>query len=240
MQDKKEALNNESTVPNNMLSHPLADSNLAKYKNGYIKLYRSLLDWEWYADANVMRVFIHCLLKANHTVKKWQGHTIHAGQFITSLSHLAKETGLTEQKIRTAINKLKSTQELTSQSTSRNTLITINNWEKWQSEQHSEQQTDNKQITTTNNDKNIYNKEEKIFRKPTLEEIKNYCLERNNLIIPEKFYNYYEANGWMVGKSKMKNWKAAIRTWETNQTKFNQTKDNVDVGGAEYVWNPNL
>lgn len=240
MVNKKEALIKESCVPNNMLSHPLADSNLAKYKNGYIKLYRSLLDWEWYADANAMRVFIHCLLKANHTVKKWQGYTIHAGQFITSLSHLAKETGLTLRQIRTVINKLKMTKELTIESTHRNTIITVNNWDKWQSERQSERQVSDILATTTNNDKNIYNKEEKSFRKPTVEEIKNYCLERNNSIIPEKFYNYYEANGWMVGKSKMKNWKAAIRTWETNQTKFNQTKDNEDVGGADYVWNPNL
>ena len=52
------------------------------------------------------------------------------------------------------------------------------------------------------------------FYPPTLEEIKSYCDERNNLVDPERFYDFYSAKGWMVGKNKMKDWKAAIRTWE--------------------------
>lgn len=52
------------------------------------------------------------------------------------------------------------------------------------------------------------------FKKPTIEEVKQYCLERNNNIDAENFIDYYEANGWKVGKNPMKDWKAAIRTWE--------------------------
>ena len=52
------------------------------------------------------------------------------------------------------------------------------------------------------------------FYPPTLEEIKSYCDERNNLVDPERFYDFYSAKGWMVGKNKMKDWKAAVRTWE--------------------------
>lgn len=55
-----------------------------------------------------------------------------------------------------------------------------------------------------------------IFSKPSIDEIKNYCLERNNQINAEQFYDYYESKGWLIGKSKMKDWKAAIRTWERN------------------------
>jgi hypothetical protein len=54
------------------------------------------------------------------------------------------------------------------------------------------------------------------FVPPALEEVKKYCQERKNGIDPEKFLNYYQSNGWMVGKSKMKDWKAAVRTWEKN------------------------
>ena len=61
------------------------------------------------------------------------------------------------------------------------------------------------------------------FKKPTIEEIQTYCLERNNNIDAYKFYNYYESNGWKVGKNKMKNWKAAIRTWETNSKQKNNS-----------------
>lgn len=54
------------------------------------------------------------------------------------------------------------------------------------------------------------------FTKPTLEEIRAYCKERNNNVDPERFYDYYEANGWKVGKNAMKDWKASVRTWERN------------------------
>jgi len=56
----------------------------------------------------------------------------------------------------------------------------------------------------------------KVFKKPTIEEVESYCQERNNNINPDKFYNHYESVGWKVGKTPMKDWKAAIRTWENN------------------------
>ena len=52
------------------------------------------------------------------------------------------------------------------------------------------------------------------FKIPTIEEIRNYCLERKNKIDPDRFYNFYESKGWMIGKNKMKDWRAAVRTWE--------------------------
>jgi len=54
------------------------------------------------------------------------------------------------------------------------------------------------------------------FSIPNIADINLYCQERKNKIDAEKFYNYYEANGWMVGRNKMKDWKAAVRTWEKN------------------------
>lgn len=56
----------------------------------------------------------------------------------------------------------------------------------------------------------------KRFEKPTLSQITQYCLERNNNVNAEQFYDYYESNGWKVGKNAMKDWKAAVRTWEKN------------------------
>ena len=54
----------------------------------------------------------------------------------------------------------------------------------------------------------------KRFIPPTIEEVKAYCQERNNNVDPEKWYDFYSAKGWMIGKNKMKDWKAAVRTWE--------------------------
>lgn len=66
------------------------------------------------------------------------------------------------------------------------------------------------------------------FRKPTIEEIEQYCIERDNGIDAQYFFDYYERNGWVVGKTKMKDWKAAVRTWERNKnqnTKQNQSSN---------------
>ena len=62
------------------------------------------------------------------------------------------------------------------------------------------------------------------FHKPSISEIQQYCGERQNTINAEKFFNYYEANGWKVGKNKMKDWKACVRTWEQNEKKYTSQK----------------
>ncbi len=58
----------------------------------------------------------------------------------------------------------------------------------------------------------------KRFVKPTIDDVKDYCVERNNFVDAEKFFDYYSSNGWKVGKNPMKDWKASVRTWEKNST----------------------
>ena len=99
---------------------------------GYIKLHRKLLDWEWYTDIPTKTLFIHLLLKANWLTKDYRGMHIMNGEIITSIRELALETGLSEQQIRTALAKLKSTHEITSRATNKNTLIMIEKWELYQ------------------------------------------------------------------------------------------------------------
>jgi hypothetical protein len=70
----------------------------------------------------------------------------------------------------------------------------------------------------------------KTFQIPTIEEIKEYCSERDNLVDAHKFFNFYESKGWMVGKTKMKDWQACVRTWEGNQTSQPQQKETPLVG----------
>lgn len=59
-------------------------------------------------------------------------------------------------------------------------------------------------------------KKRTVFKPPTIEEVRAYCLERGNSVDAERWHNHYRANGWMVGKTKMVDWKAAVRTWERN------------------------
>lgn len=202
-------------------------------QQGYIKLHRQILEWEWYKNIPVRIVFEHCLLKANHTDKNWQGILIKKGSFITSYENLSIETGLSFQQVRTAINKLKSTNELTYQSTSRYSIISINNWSLFQQDNKQDnkqitnnQQTNNKQITTTNNEKNEKN-EKKLFIRPSLQEVEQYCTDRNNNINAQYFMSYYDAKGWMIGKNKVKDWKACIRTWELRNKKENKDKNKL-------------
>lgn len=75
--------------------------------------------------------------------------------------------------------------------------------------------------TSPNNTSNTINEyidkpTRKRFTPPTLEEVQAYCRERNNKVDAEKFINHYTSNGWMVGRTKMQDWKAAVRTWEKN------------------------
>lgn len=95
---------------------------------GYIKLFRQLLDWEWYHDKNTKILWIHILLKANFTIKRFEGRTIYAGQLVTSVRSLSEETGLSPREVRTAINHLKSTQEIKVEATNKFTVITIEKW----------------------------------------------------------------------------------------------------------------
>lgn len=69
----------------------------------------------------------------------------------------------------------------------------------------------------------------KRFTPPTLEEVQAYCIERNNSVDAERFINYYTSNGWQVGKNKMKDWKAAVRTWERNGYSNNNKPTNQTV-----------
>ena len=66
----------------------------------------------------------------------------------------------------------------------------------------------------------------KRFEKPTLSEIEQYCIERNNNVNAEQFFDYYESNGWKVGKNSMKDWKAAVRTWERSEYRKHNSKKN--------------
>ena len=82
-------------------------------------------------------------------------------------------------------------------------------------------------------DKHINNKGAS-FKKPTVNDIKEYCLWRNNGIDAETFFDFYESKNWLIGKNKMKNWKACLRTWEKREHKNNNTTSHRHQKGADY------
>lgn len=130
----------------------MKEQSITTTSNGFIKLDRNILNWEWYRNRNVKDLFLHCLLKANHTDKNWEGIVVKRGSFVTGRKILSRELGMSEQQIRTALDKLKATKEITIKSTSQYSILTINNYNLYQSNNQlatNEQPTSNQRVTTT-------------------------------------------------------------------------------------------
>lgn len=144
--------------------------------DGWLKLFYRLLEWEWYSDTNVVRLFIHLLLKANIRPLKWRGREIPRGSFVTSRAKLAEQTNLTDREVRTCLNKLKTTNEIAIETTNQFSIITICNFEKYQENKMpcvqqndqpncqratNERPTSDQQTTKSKEEKNIRVEEEK-------------------------------------------------------------------------------
>ena len=209
---------------------------------GFVVLYRSLLDWEWYTDANTSRLFIHLLLTVNHTSKQWQGLSVERGQRVASYAKLALETGMTIKEIRTALNHLKKTGEVAHKAYPKFGLFTIKNYDKYQTvgsqsavkgqSEGSQGAVKGQQLNNDNNENNVTMKTNierggvitpplpdkparTRFVPPTEEETVLFFRENgSSKEEAESFRDYYQANGWKIGgKSSMKDWRAAARNW---------------------------
>lgn len=151
--------------------------------DGWIKLHRKLLDWQWYDDTNIVRVFLHLLLKANFEKKNWHDISIERGQIVTSVKNLAAETHLSAMQIRRALTQLQKTKEITIETTNKYTMITICNYAKYQCFDSDEQQTNNKQITNeqqSNNKQTTTTKEIKNIRNKELKKGNIYSAKNEN------------------------------------------------------------
>ena len=203
--------------------------------DGWVSIYRKMQDKSWYRDSEYVHVWLHLILNANYSNKRvWvngQEVEVKRGQLLTSRIAISDKTGVTQSKIYRILSRYESEHQIEQQKTNKYTIITIVNYEEYQkSEQQTEQQmnnkrtTDEQQMNTNNNDNNVNNdnkykkknKKEK-FVKPTVEEVQNYIQEKNLKVNAEGFIDYYEANGWLVGKNHMKDWKATLRNWNRRQ-----------------------
>jgi hypothetical protein len=167
--------------------------------NSYIKIYRELLSWEWFNDSKMVHLFLYLLLSANHTSNKWRGIDIQRGQLITGRNSITKSTGLTPMSVRTCIERLKSTNEITIKSTNKYSLITIVKYDVYQSfdkkttnkttnKVTNEQPANNQQTTTNNNDNNI------IINKysPLIEKWLEYKKQRKESYVSQDSINLFE------------------------------------------------
>lgn len=144
---------------------------------GWIKLFRKFTEWGWYGDTTVKVLFLHLLLTANYEDKEWRGKVIKRGQVVVGRKALAETLRLSEQNIRTALDKLESTGEITKKSTNKFTIITICKYDTYQTDEESNQPTTNQQLTnnqpTTNH--NIRNKEYKNINSADADNVRAYA-----------------------------------------------------------------
>ena len=161
------------------------------------------------------------------------------GYFYSTIENIEKQTTLYVKKQRTLLNKMKEMnlidvvikglpakrfikinvdviEKLLTNKLGKNDPYSLDEMTKLD---RSNEPTNNNNIKVINNIKKEdipkgISKKESRFAPPTLEEVRDYCYERKNNIDPSKFIDFYESKGWMIGKNKMKDWKAAVRTWE--------------------------
>lgn len=105
---------------------------MADIKSGFVVLWRSFTDWEWYDDVNTKMLFLHLILTVNHTDKTWHGTVIKRGSRVCTIRGLSDELKLSVKSVRVALNHLKGTQEVAQERAQRGTLITVVNYGKYQ------------------------------------------------------------------------------------------------------------
>lgn len=135
-------------------------------ERGWVKILRKIKDWEWYQDSKTFHLFIHLLLNANRSSKKFKGYDIERGQLPTGRMKLSLDTGMSEQSVRTCLRRLEDSKEISIKSTNKFSIITLCNYNKYQGEEilpnqqlTNNQPTTNQQLTTIKEVKKIRSKE---------------------------------------------------------------------------------
>lgn len=161
--------------------------------NGFIKLSRSILDWQWWGKDGHAQLFVYLILRANYEYSCWQGVKIERGQLITSYDKIAKDNGLSVQNVRTIIKHLISTGEITFKSTNKYSVITICNYDSYQSRNDETNKQSNKQpnIQLTSNQQATNNIQE------YKEEYNNNKNIESGVVQPLSQENYDALNAWM-------------------------------------------
>ncbi len=230
--------------------------------NGWVRLHRTILQSEVFAEEHLFRLFVWLMLRAAYkrqsvSMQTGRGQTVvtlQPGQCIVGRNTGAIDLNWKPSTFRDRLARLQSIGVISIQPSPHWTIVSLANWPTYQeandtattskrqangprsnrastqavdcpealndNQTTDKQHPNNTQTTQTKKSKKA-KKVEKIYRqrskKPTIDEVRNYCKERKNKIDPQRFHAYYEANGWTQGKGKpIRDWQAAVRNWEHN------------------------
>lgn len=228
--------------------------------DGYIKIFRQIKDWEHFQEPSVLLLFIDLLVSANFKRGYFHGTPVGKGSLITSYRKLSDETGLSVNTIKACISKLVKSGEITIKTAKGQfTHIVINQFNKYQGVSMVDTPTDtlidtpvdtptDTLIDINRRKKRNIRKEEDIiidsgdkspkrakFQKPTLQELQEFAFAENLMNVDcNRFFDYYESNGWKVGRNAMKDWRATLRNWNrTPQNPNNQQFNNKNYGNNQ-------
>jgi DNA-binding transcriptional regulator YhcF (GntR family) len=202
---------------------------------GWIKLHRQWLQNPIAQRPYYGHLWVTLLLKASHKKSEfiWNNkkRTLRPGQLVTGRKKLSEQTGIPESTVERILTYLEGEQQIEQQKTNKFRIITVKNWEKYQGCEKANSGTDSKwttneqQADTYKNDKNVKNnkkkesKPSKRFQKPTAQEVCDYAASIGFELDGQEFVDFYEAKGWLIGKNKMTDWRAAVRTWKLRSRK---------------------
>lgn len=203
-------------------------------EGGFVKDYRSKLDWEWFTDPKTAHLWEYICLRVNYEPSRFRGIEIRRGEMLESINTISKNTGLSEKNVRTALEHLKSTGEVACKRTRYGLLINAIKYAHFQSQEREtgaqtgaqpadevamKWQGSGNEVATYKEYKEIKkvrNKEERVA--PTLDEIKRFVKEENLTISPERFFRFYEGQDWITsGGTPIRDWKAKAREWQSTE-----------------------
>lgn len=199
-------------------------------KKVFLKLYYSILDWEWYDEPNTFRVFMHLLLIANRKDQPYHGDVIHRGEALASLNHIASSTGLSINNVRTALKNLQATHDITQRKIGKTSVYRLNSYSKWQ-----------KSITYPNNDtatsqqyinNNYTTKSQRVHNNSTTP---IYCKNDKNDILKECESNALTLgthNNVIVSKDEYERF--LTRYPDTAEDIINQLSEKIATGDPQY------
>lgn len=181
--------------------------------NGFIRLHRKFLNWEWYRHPNTKLLFIHLLLSANWKKTKWHGIDLYPGELIRTDENLSKEIGITKRQVRSSFLSLRKSGEVSMRYEAGSRIITIKNWKKYQTNVTAPVTqtvtTRSPKVSTDEEVKNVKNVRSVYANTPPArEEVEDYCRQVGYLSIDVgKFMDYNSAKGWTM------DWKKALDLW---------------------------
>lgn len=202
---------------------------------GWIKIHRKILDcsiWNSREPFDKRSAWIDILLSASHKDLNLMiggiDEKIPRGSFMFSIEKLCDRWGWSRNRVKRFLALLEREQMIETKRTNKGTLISVLNYNAFQSvEEVTEKETEISDAHETA-------KKVARFIPPTVDEVQAYCEERKNGVDARCFVDFYESKNWVVGKAKMKNWKAAVRTWERNR-RDKVTRNTVNANNSSQL-----